>query len=162
MNLSNDPKALKVAACLICAGVLLFGASINDPFHFDDDLILRDSNVTNPARWIHFLNPLHLRQITFFSFYLNYLIGGDSPVGFHLVNIGLHIANAILLFLLLRRFFDFRIASAAAAIFLVHPIQTEPVLYIYQRSILLACFFSLLALIALAERRHGWAAVLFL
>jgi len=31
---------------------------------------------------------------------------------------------------------------------------------IYQRSVLLACFFSLLGLIALVERRH-WLAVLF-
>jgi tetratricopeptide (TPR) repeat protein len=161
MKLSNDPKAVKVAVCLACAGVLLFGASINDPFHFDDALILKDSNVTNSARWSHFLNPLHLRQLTFFSFYLNYLFGGDSPAGFHLVNIGLHIANAVLLFVLLGRFLETWIAAAAAAIFLAHPIQTEPVLYIYQRSVLIACLFSLLALIALAERRHGWAAVFF-
>ena len=52
-------------------------------------------------------------------------------------------------------------AVVAAAVFLVHPIQTEPALYIYQRSVLLACMFSLLALIALAERRVGWAVAAF-
>ncbi|PYS24416.1 MAG: hypothetical protein DMG11_24510, partial [Acidobacteria bacterium] len=72
----------------------------------------------------------------------------------------LHIANAVLLFFLLGRFFERWIAIAAAAVFLVHPIQSEAVLYIYQRSVLLACFFSLLGLIALVERRH-WLAVLF-
>ena len=152
---------MKVAAGLIVAGLLLFGASLNDPFHFDDALITNDSNVTNPSRWTHFFNPLHLRQLTFFTFYLNHLAGGLSPGGFHAVNVALHIANAVLLFVLLRRFVEQWVAIAAAAIFLVHPIQTEPVLYVYQRSILLACFFSLLGLIALAERKTWWAVLAF-
>jgi len=152
---------MKVAAGLIVAGFLLFGSSLNDPFHFDDALITNDSNVTNPSRWTHFFNPLHLRQLTFFTFYLNHLAGGLSPGGFHAVNVALHIANAVLLFVLLRRFVDQWVAIAAAAIFLVHPIQTEPVLYVYQRSVLLACFFSLLGLIALAERKTWWAVLAF-
>ena len=160
MKLTNDPFALKVTAGLVLAGLLLFGASFNDPFHFDDTLIANDSNVTNGARWAHFLNPFYLRQLTFFSFYLNHLVGGLNPSGYHVVNVALHIANAVLLYLLLGRFVERWLAIVAAAIFLVHPIQTEPVLYVYQRSILLACFFSLLALIALVERRH-WLAVVF-
>ncbi len=160
MKLTNDPFALKVTAGLVLAGLLLFGASFNDPFHFDDTLIANDSNVTNAARWAHFLNPFYLRQLTFFSFYLNHLVGGLNPSGYHVVNVALHIANAVLLYLLLGRFVERWLAIVAAAIFLVHPIQTEPVLYVYQRSILLACFFSLLALIALVERRH-WLAVVF-
>src|SRR5947209_2731055 len=44
---SNDPYALKVTAGLVLAGVLLFGASFNDPFHFDDAHITNDANVTN-------------------------------------------------------------------------------------------------------------------
>src|SRR5438093_11013670 len=136
MKLSNDPNAMKVTAGLALAGILLFGASFNDPFHFDDTLITNDSNVTNAARWAHFLSPLHLRQLTFFSFYLNYLAGGTSPAGFHVVNVALHLANAVLLYLLLGRFFERWIAVAAAVVFLAHPIQTEPVLYIYERSTL--------------------------
>ena len=144
------------------AGLLLFGASFNDPFHFDDVLITNDANITNPAHWNHFLNPLHLRELTFFTFYLNHLIAGDNPAGYHIVNVLLHIANAALLFLLLREFFERWVAIAAAAIFLVHPVQTEPVLYVYQRSTLLACFFSLLALIALSKDRKWMAVLLFI
>ena len=161
MQQSRDPYVLQVTAAFVVAGLFLFGASFNDPFHFDDVLITNDSNVTNPARWSHFLNPFHLRQLTFFTFYLNHLVGGDDPAGYHIVNVTLHIANAVLLFVLLRRVVDRWIAVAAASVFLVHPIQTEPVLYVYQRSVLLACLFSLLALIALAERRHWLAAACF-
>jgi tetratricopeptide (TPR) repeat protein len=157
-KLTNDPIALKVTVGPALAGLVLFGASFDDPFHFDDSLITNDSNVANTGRWWHFLNPLHLRQLTFFSFYLNHLLGGMEPSGFHVVNVLIHIANAVLLFFLLGRFVERWIAIAAAAIFLAHPIQTEAVLYIYQRSILLACFFSLLALIALSEGRQ-WLAL---
>jgi tetratricopeptide (TPR) repeat protein len=83
----------------------------------------------------------------------------------------IHIANAILLFSLLARFAGGPadsyglatrwIATAAAAIFLIHPIQTGAVLYVYERSTLLACFFSLLGLIALADRRTALAIILF-
>src|SRR5262245_12293680 len=152
---------MKIIAGLVVAGVLLFGASLNDPFHFDDELIRIDSNVTTAARWGHFFNPLYLRQFTFFTFYLNHLAGGLNPAGYHVVNVLIHIANAVLLFLLLRGFIEPWAATVAAAVFLVHSIQTEAVLYVYQRSILLACFFSLLALIALVNRRIGLAVLAF-
>ena len=161
MTLSDDSHALRITAVLVFAGVLLFASSFNDPFHFDDVLITNDTNVTNPALWFHFFNPLHLRQLTFFTFYLNHLAGGTDPSSYHVVNVLLHVANAVLLFLLLKRFVERWIAIAAASIFLVHPIQTSAVLYVYERSTLLACFFSLLGLIALAERRVGWAVVSF-
>ena len=81
MKLSNDPHALKVTTGLLLVGVLLFAPSFNDPFHFDDVLITNDTNVTNPALWWHFFNPFHLRQLTFFTFYLNHLVGGLDPSG---------------------------------------------------------------------------------
>src|SRR5437868_11608162 len=162
MASNTDSTRLKLTMALALAGLILFGQSLNDPFHFDDVLIVNDSNVVNPAHWRHFFNPFHLRQLTFFTFYLNHLVGGLDPSGYHVVNVAIHIANAVLLFLLLGRFLERWIAVAAAAVFLVHPIQTSAVLYFYARSTLLACFFSLLALIALAERRTGWAVVFFL
>jgi tetratricopeptide (TPR) repeat protein len=150
-----------VAIVFVLAGAVLFGGALSHPFHFDDAVILADSNVTNAARWSHFLNPFHLRQLTYFTFYLNYLAGGNSPVGFHAVNVIVHIANAILFFLLLKKFVAPAMAATAAAIFLLHPIQSEPVFYVYQRSTLLACFFSLCALYAFQARRYWLAGLLF-
>src|SRR5215831_2147992 len=162
MKLFNDPSALKVTAGLAFAGLAVFSSSFCHPFHFDDVLIVNDSNVRNPAQWVHFFNPLHLRQLTFFTFYLNNLVGGIHPAGYHIVNVAIHMANSILLFFLLARFVDKWMATTAAALFLLHPIQTAAVLYVYERSTLLACFFSLLALIALADRRTALAIVLFI
>jgi hypothetical protein len=159
--MTAEQSTSKVAIAFILVGIVLFGASLNDPFHFDDTLILRDGNVTNPAQWFHFLNPLHLRQLTFFSFYLSHMAGGENPLGFHIVNVAVHIANAILLYYLLSRFLKHWVAVTAGAIFLVHPIQTEAVLYVYQRSVLLACLFSLLGLIAFQKKKYWLAAICF-
>lgn len=162
MKLVRDNGDAAAIIAISVAGLLLFGASFNHPFHFDDVLITNDANVTNANHLFHFFNPLHLRQLTFFTFYLNYVAGGGNAGGYHMFNVMVHIANAILLYALLSAFFERWIAIAAAALFLIHPIQTEPVLYVYQRSILLACFFSLLALIALTRGRPWLASFLFL
>jgi protein O-mannosyl-transferase len=161
MKASNETGVLKLTMGLVLGGLVLFGASITHPFHFDDALIVNDTNVTNPAQWHHFLNPLYLRQLTFFTFYLNHLVAGNNPAGFHMVNVALHIANAALLLFLLIPLLGRQMAFIASTIFLVHPIQTEPVLYVYQRSILLGCFFSLLALLAYQARRPWLALLLF-
>ncbi len=131
-------------------GLILYGASLNDGYHFDDDLILNDSNVTNAERWYHFFNPLHLRQLTFFSFYLNYHLGGEDAFGFHAVNLGIHLANVYLLFYLLLPMVGQWMAGVAAFIFLAHPIQIESVVYVYQRSTLLGTCFGLLGLIMMS------------
>jgi protein O-mannosyl-transferase len=162
MKLFNEASRAKITTGLILAGLALFWSSFCHPFHFDDVLIVNDANVTNAAQWPHFLNPLHLRQLTFFTFYLNNLVGGLNPTGYHVMNVVIHVANAVLLFLLLGRFVDQWIATSAALIFLVHPIQTGAVLYVYERSTLLACFFSLLGLIAVADRRIGLAVIFFI
>src|SRR5579884_4305452 len=159
MNANSNAGARTISIVLAVAGVLLFGQSLVQPFHFDDALFLNDANVANPAGWSHFLNPLHLRQLTYFTFYLNHLIAGTNPASYHFVNLVLHVANAVLFFVLLDGLGERPVATIAAALFLVHPIQTEPVMYVYQRSILLACFFSLLALLAL-QRNRNWLAVL--
>jgi tetratricopeptide (TPR) repeat protein len=161
MRASNETGVLKLTIGLVLCGLVLFGASITHPFHFDDALIVSDTNVTTPGQWRHFLSPFYLRQLTFFTFYLNHLVANNNPAGFHLVNVALHIANAALLLFLLIPLIGRQMAWIAAAIFLVHPIQTEPVLYVYQRSILLGCFFSLLALLAYREKKPWVALLLF-
>src|ERR1700740_2234460 len=106
MSFFKDRYSAKVTAGLGLTGLALFFSSFCHPFHFDDVLIVNDANVTNAAQWTHFLNPIHLRQLTFFTFYLNHLAGGNNPAGYHVVNVAIHIANSILLFSLLARFVD--------------------------------------------------------
>ena len=149
---SHGLPAWQVVLALGLLALVLYGASLNDGYHFDDDLILNDSNVTNAERWTHFFNPLHLRQLTFLSFYLNYQIGGEDAFGFHVVNLAIHLANAYLLFYLLLPMVGSWMAGVAALIFLAHPIQVESVVYVYQRSTLLGTCFGLMGLIVMTGR----------
>ena len=86
-----------------------------------------------------------------------------GALSFHVVNILLHVCSAVLLFLLVRftisrgrvgetwRPDADQIAGVVAAIWLIHPIQTEAVDYLAQRTELLATFFVLLTLFAGAQ-----------
>ena len=70
-----------------------------------------------------------------------------NPKIFHLVNVGFHSANTLLLFLILRTL-GLAIAPAlfAALLFAWHPLQVEPVTWISSLKDLLSGFFVLLAI----------------
>lgn len=105
-------------------------------------------------------NNMVTRFVAYVTFAFNYRLHGVAPPGYHLVNIAIHLLNALLVYELFRLTFE-RCASTstngqrgeffalvAALIFVVHPVQTNAVTYIVQRFSLLATFFYLLALIA--------------
>ncbi len=70
-------------------------------------------------------------------------------MGWHLVNLLLHIAVVLLLWELLKELLPARAALAGAAIFAVHPILTEPVAYVFARASILATLASVVAI-------HQW------
>ena len=96
------------------------------------------------------------RPLANFSFALNYALGGMQVKGYHVVNLVIHIINALLLFGILRRTFllpTMRAAFGGAAwilsltislLWAVHPLQTEAVTYIVQRYESLMSLFYLL------------------
>ncbi len=83
---------------------------------------------------------------------------GIDPGAHHLVNLFLHLANTLLLFLVLGRMTGALWQSAfAAALFALHPLHVEPVAWVAGRRELLLAFFFTLALWAYARyaRRPG-------
>lgn len=81
------------------------------------------------------------RPVTTFSYWVNAtLLGaGTEPWPFHATNLALHLANAVLVMTLVGRFSgDRRVGLAAAAIFAVHPLNTEAVTNVVGRADLLA------------------------
>jgi protein O-mannosyl-transferase len=109
---------------------------VRGSFHFDDYAML--TSPEGPAWW------LQTRPLTQFTFRLNYLAGGTSPSGYHLVNLLLHLIVVCLLFQLLQEVLSEKIAFIAALLFAVHPIQSEAVAYVFARSSILATLFCLL------------------
>ena len=72
------------------------------------------------------------------SFALNYALGQYDPIGYHLVNVFLHVINGLSLWLL-ARFKDASTGGAPAGlVFVAHPVLGEPVNYISSRSSLMA------------------------
>jgi len=98
------------------------------------------------------------RPILNLSLALNYALGGLDPLGYHLVNIGIHALAALALFGIARRTLRLpridpvlsaradAIAFAAALLWAVHPIQTSSVTYVVQRAESLMGLFYLLTL----------------
>ncbi|MBT3295581.1 MAG: tetratricopeptide repeat protein [Verrucomicrobia bacterium] len=100
------------------------------------------------------------RPVLALSLALNYQLTGDAPWGFHLVNLLVHLASALLLFGIARRTLAALpeasrpragptvFAAVAATVWAVHPLQTEAVTYTVQRAVSLMGMFYLLTLYA--------------
>jgi tetratricopeptide (TPR) repeat protein len=85
--------------------------------------------------------------LTWLSLMVDRTLFGDHPAGYHRMNMALHLANTLLLFLLLRRMTEALWPSAVVAVlFAVHPLQVEPVAWVAARKELLATLFFLLSL----------------
>jgi tetratricopeptide (TPR) repeat protein len=121
-------------------------------FIWDDELYAGNPLLSEPnglAR-ILTLQPAHEQYyrdfpVVYVSFWLERRLWGMRPMGYHLVNIALHLLNAILVWLILKRL-RLRGAWMAAAIFALHPVQVESVAWISERKNVLSGFFYLLAL----------------
>jgi tetratricopeptide (TPR) repeat protein len=87
--------------------------------------------------------------LTWMSYMTDAELFGSNPAGYHLINLLIHMANALLLLFLLNEFFkNAWVACLAALIFAVHPLNVEPVMWIAARQDLLALFFALTAMLA--------------
>ena len=89
--------------------------------------------------------------VTMLSHMLDCQLYGLKPAGHHLTNLLFHIANAILLFLLLRKLTGAVWRSGfVAALFALHPLHVESVAWLAERKDVLSTFFLLLTLGAYA------------
>ena len=143
---------------LLAAALAAFGASLGSGFHFDDYAIFSDPILTSPWGWLQVWGWRQTRPLTYFTFWLNYQTGGQDALGYHALNLLLHLGAVLLAYECLRRLLPERAALAAAALFAVHPLQAEAVNYVWGRSIVLAALLCFAALLCWITDRP-WAAV---
>ncbi len=152
-------------ALIIILCLAAYSNTFHVPFQFDDP---RSISEVPYVRDMHqFPNPITLqRAVGFFTFALNYRLHGTDVVGYHIVNLVIHIINAFLVYAFI--VLTFRtpvlqrstlkkhaklIALFSALLFAGHPIQTQAVTYIAQRFASLATLFFLLSLVAYIRSR---------
>ncbi len=163
---------------------LIYSNTSTAPFVLDDSFHITD----NPHIRLTDLNiegiidaggrgTSYRRPVPMISFALNYYFHGYKLLGYHLVNIVIHIITGILLYFLIKTTLsDLKaqssklkadslkaqqqstlnptfIAFFAALIWLVHPIQTQSVNYIVQRMNGMAVMFYILSLLLYAKGR---------
>lgn len=164
-----SPAFRHALACLLLAALTLgvFSnalrcgfVSFDDWFLVEENTRIRSLSPRSIATMFRSRDPsshawLPLREL---SYAVDYRLWGLDPVGYHLTNVALHAANAMLayavLLWLLRRP---ALALLGAAAFAVHPAQVESVTWVSGRRDVLYAFFYLLAFLAFVahERREG-------
>lgn len=141
-------------------GVLIYSNVLKAPFVFDDEVFVLKNPVIrelgSPVLW----QDLNYRKriVAFFSFAANYRFSGNDTVGYHAVNLAVHLLAALSVFWLVRLLLrtprmrgekiaekSHAVAFLTSALFLVHPIQTEAVTFITQRFESLAALFYLVS-----------------
>ena len=131
--------------------------SFRGAFQYDDYIVIVDN--AGVHSWGAFLAglPRGIRPLLKFTYTLNWT-SGLGLFGFHLVNVTLHAANAVMLFLLASRIGGPSVSRFAALLpallFAVHPVHTEAVTYICGRSVSLMAFFYLGSLLAYLRGRQ--------
>jgi tetratricopeptide (TPR) repeat protein len=163
--------ALAILA-LVVAVVLAYAGSLGGAFVYDDiPAIVENPTLRDPGNLAALLaspgdqaGTVGGRPALNLSLALNYSLGGTRPLGYHAVNIAIHIAATLLLFGIVRRTLQggaglrvekenaptpkgrlpwrselsgsdaVLIAFFSALLWAVHPLQTESVTYVVQRA----------------------------
>jgi tetratricopeptide (TPR) repeat protein len=153
------------------AGLWAYAPAMRAPFLFDDNYLpfaLPTAHAPLKA-WVRGVRPLLM-----FTYWLNQRLSGDDTFSYHAFNLLVHVMASGLIFLIVRRLLEWSgsrkerrslLAGLAAAIFLLHPVQTEAVAYLAGRSDALSTMLVLAAFAVFLYRRQravSWGAMVAL
>ena len=152
------------ACVIVLAGILAYWNSLSGELFLDDQsAILLNRTIRQLWPLVEPLSPpvntaVSGRPIVNLSFAINYAIGGLSVRGYHIGNISFHILSALVLFGIVRLTLTgpklreryapaaAHIALACSLVWMLHPLQTEAVDYLVQRTELMMALFYFLTL----------------
>ena len=127
--------------------------NLDDPFYVYENPAVRAGLGLDGITWA--FTTLHeggWRPLVWLSFMLDTTLFGTDPFGYHLSNVLLHAANAVLLAEVLRRLTGQpRPAAWVALLFALHPQHVEAVAWITSRKDVLSTLFFMLALLSYAR-----------
>ncbi len=172
MNLF-DKRITPARALVLCLALVAvcYVNSITNAFILDDILIVAANERIRHIEPLHFLFQSYwgdlnhagiYRPLTIFTFSLEYPIWKTWAPGFRITNLLLHVLNGWLVFLLARGLLGSPLAAlASAAVYVIHPMQTEAVVSIVGRSELLAAAFFFTGWLAFRKGCVWWAALAY-
>jgi tetratricopeptide (TPR) repeat protein len=140
---------------LVLAVLMVFGQTANFKFvNYDDDTNVYENAAVAKGLSLHAIGWAFTHAqvgdwipLTTLSHMMDCQFFGLDAGGHHLVNVLLHAANAVLLFLMLRQMTGSPWRSAfVAAVFAVHPLRAESVAWVSERKDVLSAFFFMLTI----------------
>ncbi len=177
-NQHTTSRAQNLGRIVLLCGIvsLVYANSFSGKFVFDDYSSILESTE------IRRIWPIseHLdngRPLVRFSFALNYAAGELDPFGYHVVNLAIHLASAVILFGVVRRTLSLpcfagryteatilNLSFACAVLWAVHPLTTQAVTYVVQRfeSSASFCYLSCLNFVirgSTSRRKWMWYAM---
>jgi tetratricopeptide (TPR) repeat protein len=170
-------RAAAIAAVILAA----YSTSFRGPFVIDDQAsVVQNADIRDLTRLARVLSPrpdspVAGRPLVNLTFAVDYALGGLQVTGYHVTNLAWHLACAWLVFAVVRRTLALpsmpasmadeapNLAMAAAVVWGVHPLTTEVVNYLSQRSESMMAFWLLVTLYAAirsaSSAGRGWHAM---
>jgi len=143
---------------LVLAALLVYAPSLRGGFVWDDDLYITQNPLVQSADGLRRIwlttESRDYYPLTLTAFWLQWRLWGEQTFGYHAVNLGLHVINGLLLWLLLSRQ-RIRGAYLAAFLFVVHPVNVPSVAWICELKSVLAMTFALACLLFYWERERS-------
>jgi protein O-mannosyl-transferase len=156
--LSSSGKRTLIICLLLATGTLaLYSRAVHAGFlRYDDDrYVVENPHVRSGLHWstvtwaFTTFEQANWHPLTWLSHALDVQLFGLNPAAHHFINLLLHGASVVLLFLLLQWLTRYPWRSlAVAALFAAHPMNVESVAWIAERKNVLCMFFFLLTLVA--------------
>lgn len=165
---SFDKKQWGLASLIVALTALVYFPAMRAGFVWDDNILLTQNSVIHSTDgWWQVWRPgamLDYYPVTWTTFWLEWRLWGMNATGYHVTNILLHAAAAVLIWWILVRL-QVRGAWLAALLFAVHPVNVESVAWVSERKNTLSLLFYALTMLAYlryeraSEWRWYWGAV---
>ncbi|MBV9009240.1 MAG: tetratricopeptide repeat protein [Verrucomicrobia bacterium] len=162
----HHARAYFFAVLLAAVALTAYHPAWRGGFIWDDDAYVVNNDLLTASDglrriWFSLDAPSQYFPLVYTTFRFERALWGLNPLGYHLINICLHITTALLLWRLLARL-QIPGAFLASAIFALHPVQVESVAWITERKNVLMGMFFMLTLLAWwkfvnsSSRRRWW------
>lgn len=160
---ATKPFIFTLLALILITFITYINILPNQLFFDDEELIYKNIYVQNLSNLPKYFTENMIagagkasnmyRPILLTSFAFDFAIWGNNPFGYHLTSILLHAVNSILIYVFIFKLFKKKtVAFLTAVLFIVHPVNSEAVIYASGRTDPLYTFFALSSLVAFVSQ----------